>query len=188
MARIHLVSKENAQPEVQEIYTKLEQGGARILNLYRLLGNSPGLFRDFLRLGNSLLSRTALPAKLREMAIMRIAVLTGSKYEWTQHHALALEAGVTRQQIRAISHWNSSSHFSDDERAILQYVDEVTQKIDVKNDTFNTLKKNLDDRKILELTVAIGYWGMVARLLIPLQVEVDKEAAGSSQELTGRKS
>ncbi|MBI2869819.1 MAG: carboxymuconolactone decarboxylase family protein [Chloroflexi bacterium] len=187
MSRISLVSKDNASPEVQEIFTKLENGGVKILNLYRVLGHNASLMRDFLRLGNSLLLRSGLSPKLRELAIMRVAILTRSKYEWAQHHAIALESGVTRQQIGALSNWSYSNNFDEQEKAVLLYTDEVAQKIDVKHDTFAALKKHLDERNILELTLTVGYWLMVARLLIPLQVDVDKEVAGSSEELTGRK-
>ena len=44
-----------------------------------------------------------------------------------------------------------------------------------------------NEQAIVELTIAIGYYGMLARLLIPLQVEVDEISAGSASELIGRR-
>jgi 4-carboxymuconolactone decarboxylase len=188
MARVKLLQKEEVQPKAREIYDKIEEGGARIINLYRALAHSPSVLHNFTRLGNSLLSRAELSSKLRELVILRIARLTGSEYEWAQHYPVALEVGVTQEQAEAISHWSYSTKFSDEERAVLQYTDEVAQNVEVKDKTFKTLQQYLNEQCIVELTASIGYWGMVARFLVPLQIDIDAQPAGSAQDLTGRKS
>jgi alkylhydroperoxidase family enzyme len=188
MARVRLLQKEEVQPKAREIYDKIEEGGARVLNLYRALAHSPNVLHNFTRLGNSLLSRAELSPRLRELVILRIARLTGSEYEWAQHCPVALEVGVTHEQTEAISHWNDSTKFSDEERAVLQYADEVAQNIEVKDETFKNIQQYLNEQCIVELTASIGYWGMVARFLVPLQIDIDARPAGSAQDLTGRKS
>jgi alkylhydroperoxidase family enzyme len=187
MARVKLLQKEEAQPKAKEIYDKIEEGGARIINLYRALAHNPSVLQNFARLGNSLLSKAELSPKLRELVILRIARLTGSEYEWAQHYPVALEVGVAREQTEAISHWSDSMKFSGEERAVLQYTDEVAQNVEVKDKTFQTLRQYLNEQCIVELTASIGYWGMVARFLVPLQVDIDAQPAGSAHDLTGRK-
>ena len=186
MSRVRMVHKEQAQPEVKEIYDKIEANGAKVLNLYRVLAHNPDIFRHSLRLGGALLTRTELLPKLRELAILLIAQLTGSEYEWEQHYPIALETGVSREQANAIWNWNESTSFSSEERAVLQYTDEVTQEVTVKDETFSALKQYLNEQSIVELTLSIGYWGMVARVLVPLQVDIDVKSVCSVQELTGR--
>jgi alkylhydroperoxidase family enzyme len=188
MSRVKKIQNKQAEPKVKELYEKIEQNGARVLNLYRVAAHATDILPHFLRLGNSLLSRTELSPKLRELAILRVAKLDNSEYEWAQHYPVALEAGVTEEQTRAVSNWNSSEVFNAEERAVLQYVDEVTRNVQVEEGTFKSLAEHLNERCIVELTLSIGYWGMVARLLVPLQVEIDAEVAGSAGELTGRQS
>jgi 4-carboxymuconolactone decarboxylase len=188
MARIQLIQQDQAAPDVKEIYDRIEKNGARIINLYKALAHNSRVLRNHLQLGNALLSRTKLSSKLRELAILRIAKLTESDYEWAQHYPVALETGVSKAQAGAVSSWQDSTLFSDEERAVLRYTDEVSQQVGVTNDTFTTLKQYLDEQCIVELTVAIGYWGMVARVLVPLQVDMDTQSVGSASELTGRKS
>ena len=188
MARVKLLQKEEVQPKAREIYDKIEESGARVLNLYRALAHNPSVLRNFTRLGNSLLARAELSPKLRELVILRIAKLSGSEYEWAQHYPIALEAGVTHEQTEAISHWSDSTKFSDEERAVLQYADEVAQNVAVKDETFKALQQHLNEQRIVELTASIGYWGMVARFLVPLQIDIDAQPAGSAQDLVGRKS
>ena len=187
MARIQLIQQDQASPDVKEIYDKIEKNGARIINLYKSLAHNSRVLRNHLQLGNTLLSKTKLSPKLRELVILRVAKLTGSEYEWAQHYPVALETGVSKAQASEVSSWYDSALFSDEERAVLRYTDEVSQQVKVSDDTFTALKKYLDEQCILELTVAIGYWGMVARVLVPLQVDMDTQSVGSASELTGKK-
>jgi 4-carboxymuconolactone decarboxylase len=186
VSRIKMVQNAQASPELKEIYNNLSKNGARILNLYRVVAHNPRALLNFLRLGNSLLVGTELPPKLRELAILRVAKLAGSEYEWSQHCPIALELGIDQKQIQTISHWSTSANFSAIERAVLQYTDEVAQNVTVKEETFQALQQHLNERAIVELTLSIGYWGMVARVLVPLQVSIDTQTIGSTRELTGR--
>lgn len=187
MSRVLTIQEDKAPAEVKEIYDKIQKNGARIINLYRTLANNPRILRDFVRLGSSLLAKTELSPRLRELAILRVARLTGSEYEWVQHYPVALEAGVSPEQAETISHWKSSKNFSDIERAVLQYTDEVAQNARVKDETFRVLQQHLGSQNIVELTVSIGYWGMVARFLEALQVDIDSQTIGSAKELFGGK-
>ncbi len=188
MSRVPTVQEDQAPAEVEEIFSKIRGNGARIINLYKTLAYNHRLLRDFIRLGNSLLAKAELSPKLRELAILRIARVSGSEYEWTQHYPVAMQVGVSPEQAETISEWSSSKNFSDEERAVLQYTDEVAQNVQVKDETYRTLQKHLNDRKIVELTASVGYWGMVARFLEALQVDIDDQSVGSVQDLFGKKS
>jgi 4-carboxymuconolactone decarboxylase len=187
MARVKLVRKEQAPPEIKELFQQIEDNGARIINLYKVLANSPHVARNAIRLGNSLIGKTTLSPKLRELTIMRIAKLCDCEYEWVQHTPVALQSGVNRAQLDAIGSWKESNNFDEEERVILQYVDEVAQNVKVADATFEALNKYLDEQNIVELTLAIGWWGMLARLFVALEVEVDERSAGSAVDLIGRR-
>jgi len=187
MARVKLIRKDQAAPEIKELFQQIEDNGARIMNFYRVVANSPGVARSAIKLGNSLISRTELSPKLRELTIMRIAKLCGCEYEWVQHTPVALESGLTQVQLDAIGFWNESDAFSEEERAILSYVDEVEKNIRVPDNIFQALRRYLDERQIVELTLGIGWWGMLSRLFVPLEVEVDEQSAASTGDLIGRR-
>ena len=187
MARVKMVQKEQAPPKVKEIYDKIEHHGAKILNLYKVMAHNPDVLLNHMRLGNSLITKSGLSPSLRELAILRVASLAGSEYEWVQHCPVALEAGISNEQIEAIPHWSESTSFSDEERAVLQYTDEVARNVRVQDETFTALQPYLNEQNIVELTLSIGYWGMVARLLVPLQVDIDIQSTSSTQDLTGHR-
>lgn len=187
MARVKLIQKDQAAPEIKELFQQIEDNGARIMNFYRVVANSPGVARSAIKLGNSLISRTELSPKLRELTIMRIAKLCDCEYEWVQHTPVALQSGLTQAQLDVIGSWNESDAFSQEERAILSYVDEVEKNIRVPDNIFQALRRYLDERQIVELTLAIGWWGMLSRLFVPLEVEVDEQSASSTGDLIGRR-
>jgi len=173
MARVRLIEKEHAPPEVRELFQKIENNGNRVLNIQKAIGHTPKITRDFIRFANSVLYKAALPAKLRELAILRVAALTDANYEWTQHVRVALQTGVPQKQIDAIHQWKNSAEFNNMERAVLQYTDEETQNICVSDKSFATMKNMLSEQEIIELTITIGCYNMISRILETLQVELE---------------
>ncbi|NQT71322.1 MAG: carboxymuconolactone decarboxylase family protein [Chloroflexi bacterium] len=186
MARVRLLTNDEAPPKTRELFEKIENNGATVLNLYRAVGHSPSTISSFIKLGNVLLNHAELPSQIRELAILRIANLAGSEYEWNQHVPIATEVGINSQQIDEIHQWKSSGSFSDEERAVLQYTDEVTIGVAVEDDTFAALQQYLSERSIVELTISIAYWGMIARVLVPLNIELEERSVGSVTDLLGK--
>ena len=176
MARVSLVEKEQAHPKVKELYQKMEDHGAQLLNLFKVMGHCPYVGLNFQRLGNSIILGEELPATLRELAILRVGSLNGSEYEFRQHTRIGLEAGVREKQIDEIGDWANSTEFNDQERVVLQYTDEVTLYIGAADRTFAMLQEFLSEHAIVELTTAIAYYGMVCRILVALQVEPEPDS------------
>jgi len=173
MARVKLVEKEQADPIIKEMFQKLEDGNNQVLNLFKAVGNSPRVGRNFVRLGNAVLRPEIVDPKLRELAILRVGNLLQSEYEFTKHVVVGKATGVTQDQIDELSKWQSSKKFTEIERAVLQYTDEVTLNVKVSDGTFADLKRFFDDPAIVKLTATIGYYGMVCRILVALQIELE---------------
>ena len=175
MARVRLLEKQDADPMVKGIYQKIEDNGGEVINLLKALAHSPKICRDWNRMGITLLLKGDLSPKLRELAILRVGVLAKANYEWTKHVPMALAAGANHEQIDALSDWMDSNEFNEQERAVLRYTDEVSQDIRASDDTFSKIREFLTEQEIIELTVTIGYYGMVCRTLEALQIELEHE-------------
>ncbi len=186
MARVKLLKNSEAPPKSKEFFQKVEGNGATVLNLYRAVANSPATISNFVKLGSVLLNQADLSPKHRELAILRVAILSGSEYELAQHTSIALEAGITQEQLDELHLWEESSCFSKEEKSILRYTDEVTINVKVSDETFSELGEYLNEQSIVELTMSIGYWGMIARVLVPLEVDMEEAAIGSSRDLLGK--
>lgn len=175
MARVPYVEKEQADPRVAEWFGKLESKGQQVLNLYKAVAHAPALFNDFFRLGNRILFQGELPPRLRELAILRVGDLAQAPYEFTKHAEIGLKCGVPQAQIDALPEWESTKVFDETERAVLRYTDEVTRGYRASDATYAALKPALNDAQIVELTVTIGFYGMICRVLEALQVDIEAD-------------
>jgi 4-carboxymuconolactone decarboxylase len=174
MARVSIPSKDQVNDKWKDVFQSMEQRGVQVLNIFKVMAHCPRVGREFLRLGNAILFNGSLPPKLRELAILRVGDLTEATYEWTQHVPLGLTAGLTEEQIKTMHRWKDSPVFSDQERAVLQYTDEVAQNIRVSEETFKAVRDFLTEEQIVELTTTIGYYGMVSRILEALEIELEE--------------
>lgn len=146
----------------------------RKLNVARMIANSSdAVFQNFSRLGNSLMTRGKLDKKLREIAILRNGRVCGSLYEYTQHVPIGKSTGLTDEQVAAIDNWEDSKCFNELERLVLRFTDEVARNVKGTRTTLEALKKHLGPGELVELIMAIGFWGMVARILETTEVELE---------------
>jgi alkylhydroperoxidase family enzyme len=88
----------------------------------------------------------------------------------------ALKEGLTPAQVAALTDWRSSSLFSDQQRALLDYVDAMTRAIEVPDEVFARLKNHFNQRQIVELTMLIGTYNMLTRFLAALKVDPEPAA------------
>ena len=169
--------EEPESEELRDLYDRLRQGGLGlgVLNLFKVLAHNPALLRSYLRFGTVFFGDAmALSPRLREIAVLRIGQITGSEYEFAQHVRIALMAGVTVEEIAGLQDYDETESFSDLERAVIKYTDAVSALSDNASELARGLKRWLSERQVMELTFAIGHWNMVARILVPLEVELDE--------------
>ena len=171
MSRVSLVEKDQANPITRDWYEKQEAHGYQLATLFKVMGHCPYIGLNFMRMGNSIRRGEELPATLRELAILRVGYLNRATYEFVRHTRIGLDVGVRQKQIDEISDWATSAEFDDRERRVLAYADEVTQNIEVKDETFAKLYNYFGDHAIVELTTVIGYYCMTCRILVALQIE-----------------
>ncbi|OLN30190.1 carboxymuconolactone decarboxylase family protein [Desulfosporosinus metallidurans] len=143
------------------------------LNINKMMAHAEHSVRHFMRMGNSLLTQAKLDARLRELAILRIGFLCDSRYEWYQHEIIARQVGVSEQQIIAVRGDIDSAVFNDQDRAVLKYTEEVTMRVKSTEESFNELSQFLSHRELVELTLTIGFYNMVARFLENTGVEIE---------------
>ena len=148
------------------------------LNIFRLLAGGEGLLPAFTRFGNHLLTRTELDPVLRELAIVRVGVLSGATYEVHQHEALSRQLGIGDDVIAAVHVGPDDPALDGLARLVVAYTDDVVANVRASDATFEPLRERLSTRALLELTITIGYYLMVARFLETFDVEI--EAPGTA--------
>ena len=175
MARLPYVDPEQAPPQVREALEALPP-----LNIFRALAHAETCLRPALRLGGALLGAQELDAKLRELAILRVARLTGAEYEWVQHAAIGRAVGVSDEQLTALADGDAQAPcFDERERLVLQAATEVVESHGLSEATFTRAREQFSPREIVELIVAAGYYQLLAGLMNSIDIDLD-EPVGSA--------
>lgn len=170
------------EPEDEELRLMYERMSASagpvtgVLNVFKTVAHNPRLLRAWMRMGTVLLAPggITLSPRLREIAILRIAQQCGSEYEFAHHIPIAETVGLTQDEISSLQDFDESPLFSEMERAVIRYTDALALLAPEAPDLARELKRWLSDRELVELSFCIGHWGMVARVLVPLEVPVDE--------------
>lgn len=159
-----------------EIAARVAAGGVRPLNLYRILANAPALLEAWIGFAFTLRAKCRTPRSLRELIILRTALLQQSAYEWEQHRKMAGEAGVPEDQVAELAMWHSSSAFTAEERAALALTDAIVAGA-VDDATHAELMRHFDREESLELTLTAAFYCMVPRILSAIGVTSEGEPA-----------
>jgi alkylhydroperoxidase family enzyme len=168
VARVDYPDPAGLEPATQELLAKLPP-----LNVFRMMAGSERLLKAFVDLGNQILFRSALDPVLRELAIIRVGVLSGASYEVHQHDRIARSIGVPDDVIAALRVGPDDPVFDDRQRLVLRFTDDVVANVRAGDETFGGVVGTLSLREVQELTVTIGYYMLVSRFLETFGIEIE---------------
>ncbi len=160
-------------PETFDADTRTMLGKLPPLNLFRMMAGGEALLSNFVRLGNHLLFKSELDPVLRELAIIRVGVLSGARYEVHQHEAIARTMSIDEAVIAGIHAGPDDGALDDTQRMVLRFTDDVVANVRASDETFVPLVAALSSRQVQELTVTIGYYMMVSRYLETFGIEIE---------------
>ena len=153
--------------------TAARDPGGRIPNIFTTLVRHPDLYERFMPFGGQLLRRGRLPESLRELLILRTAWNTGARYEWGRHLPLARAAGVTDAEIDRITEGPDASGWTDLQRQLIRAADELNRDARMSAATWEALAGHFGDAELIEITMLVGQYHMVAFFLNSAGVELD---------------
>jgi alkylhydroperoxidase family enzyme len=150
-------------------------GTAEPMHIFTTLAKHPDLFRRWLGFGGALLAGT-LPARLRELLILRTAYRFDGAYEWAQHIEIGERSGLSPAEITAVGGTLDDHNWDPVERAALDAVDETADAGAVGDATWATLAGAFSESELLELLMVIAHYLMLTTVLRSLRVELEPRA------------
>jgi AhpD family alkylhydroperoxidase len=159
--------------ELTALFGRIEGTVGGVPTLYRALANAPGLLEGWIDFAWRLRNEATSDRGLRELAILRVAQLSGSDYVWRSHWKLARRAGVSDEQLAALGSWRESDLFSDVERAVLQLTDELTSDVAVDDTTWAAFHAGFDDRQAVEIVLTIAFYSCAVRINAGLGIPIE---------------
>lgn len=141
-----------------------------ILHLYQMLMHSTPVAEGWLNYLTAIRHKSSLSGALRELIIMRVALLNNAPYEADQHAPIALKEGVSQAKLDALAQWQDCPLFDAQERAVLAYTDAMTRQVQVPDAVFNAVAALYAPPQLVEITATIAAYNMVSRFLEALQI------------------
>jgi 4-carboxymuconolactone decarboxylase len=173
MSRIPLASIEEQPEPIREWMAR--RGN---LNVFRLLANAPQVFPAWTLMVDELSDSPTFSRRMREVVILRVAHLQGSRYELGQHVGIARTAGLTEQQIDAIIDAGDldAADFSPTEHTALDVTTELCTTHRLGDDTFAAAQAAFGDEGLTELLMIISCYYGLALVLNAADLDVDAAA------------
>ena len=157
----------------------LARRGGSLLNLDKALLWSEPLARGWNIFMRDVRTGLSTDRKLQELCICTVALLTSAMYEFHHHAPDFLAAGGQQAQLDALRRyvadgtpegWTDSA-LGSLEMLVIRFTTQITRDVRVSDSVFSAMREQFDETQIVELTVAIAAYNMVARILTTLQIE-----------------
>ncbi len=156
------------------------------LNVFRMMANAPASFQPLIDFAMSILLSSDFDKRKREIAVLRVAHVTRSLYEWTQHIAVAKSLGVTEDEIARIAVDGPVTQLDEEGNLLCRVADEISRDVRLSGEALGEIKRLYGVRQATELILCCAYFNMLSRFLESTRVEL--ESATPLAKATGARS
>ncbi len=132
----------------------------------------PDLTKAYLGFNVYLLFRSTLPARLREVAVLRVAHRRACAYEWEHHVEMAKAEGLTDADVEAIRRGEANDEV---DRLVVTATDELEDTSNLTDETWAALGEHLNDRQRMDFVFTVGSYGMLAMAFNTFGVQLENE-------------
>jgi 4-carboxymuconolactone decarboxylase len=161
----------------RELLSGASPPGAPAANIFATLVRHPGLFRRWLPFGGKLLAGR-LPARDRELLVLRTGWRCRSEYEWGQHTLIARSAGLAEGEIERVKEGPDAEGWEPLEATLLRAADELHDEGRIGDATWEQLASCYDEQQLIEVPMLVGHYHLVAFTLNSLGVEREPGVPG----------
>lgn len=161
------------RPEIADLEARIKkERGGKISLLYQVLLNSPPIASGWEQMLSAVRNRSSIPGDLRELAILRVAVLNGADYEFEAHVPHALNAGLSGQAIETLRTASAfdASLFTGSQLLVIELTDKMTREVTVPDELMERVNVQFNAQEVVELVATIAAYNMVSRLLVALAI------------------
>jgi 4-carboxymuconolactone decarboxylase len=172
--RIAPLRDEELTPEQAAALEPVREGGLGALNIFRTLARAPKALLRFNEWGAYVLSRrNDLPAREREIVILRTGWLCRSGYEWAQHGEIGLKAGLTEDEIKRIKA-GAQAGWGAADAALIRATDELHAGQFIEDEAWVELGRHFTDKQRMDVVFTAAQYTQVSMILNTFGVPLDE--------------
>ena len=150
-------------------------------NLFATLAHHPRLLKRWSAFGGTLLFRSELSNRERELLILRTAWRCKAHYEWSHHVPLALRVGVTAAEIARVVEGPDAPGWDPADAALLRAADELHADAVIGDATWAALAERYAPAQLVEIPMVVGQYHLVAFTLNSLGVQLDDDVVAGPE-------
>jgi alkylhydroperoxidase family enzyme len=142
-------------------------------HLFRTLFHSPPAAAGFHAGVDALMFRNKVAARARELIILRIGWRTASEYVFCNHVRISRDLRIPDMEILGVRDPQGCDAYSQTDRALLHFADEMHEYAEVTPSTWAALEKSFGHDELVELLLAAGFWRMAAGFVKSAKISLD---------------
>jgi alkylhydroperoxidase family enzyme len=167
--------------DTKELLEGLRRDG-QVYNIFATLARHPQLLKRWLVFGSHVLGKSSLPAREREIVILRMGWLCRAEYEWGHHVAIGRQVGLTDTEIHRITEGPDAAGLDPFEATLIQAVDELHTNTFIGDSTWQALAERYSTEQLLDLLFTAGQYKLVSMVLNSVGVQLEEGFDGFSNE------
>lgn len=179
--RLPPLPEDDWSDEQRELVRKFE--GDRRMNIFRTLVHHAKLLKRWGVFANHVLNKSSLPARDREILILRTAWLCRGEYEWGQHVRIGRVAGLTDDDFRRIAAGSEAKGLDAKDALLLRMVEELHSEQYIHTATWRGLEQHYSPQQLLDATFTVGQYTMLAMALNSAGVQLEEGTRGFGRDL-----
>ena len=176
--RVNPLPESEWNKEQKDILEYYRRPSGKVYNIFLTQARHSEMMKKWRLFSGYILNQSTLPARDREMLILRIGWLCQSEYEFGQHTRIGKKAGLTSQEIVNITKGPDAPGWDPFDAALLRAVDELHADAFISDATWNTLSKRYNEKQMIDLIVTVGNYNMVSMFLNTVGVQLDPKLVG----------
>jgi len=166
-------------PELQEIMGGgINAPDGTPLNIFGTIAHHPKLLKRFMNFAGLFLNKGLLPAREREIVILRVGWNCQSVYEFGQHTVIGQRVGLSLSEIDALTKSTSEFEWSERDVNLISMSDDLCHDNCVSEATWKKLSTDWKEDELIELVMVAGTYRLVSGFLNTMGVELDQDTPG----------
>jgi AhpD family alkylhydroperoxidase len=150
------------------------------LNVLGTLAHHPRLTAAYHVFNGQVQFGTTLTQRQRELLVLRVAAVRDCEYEWAQHAVIAVDVGLSEDEVDRVAEGPDAAGWSPLDAALLRAVDELLADARIADATWTELCDELDVRQVMDVIFTVGAYETLAMLIRSVDMELDDDLRAAS--------
>jgi 4-carboxymuconolactone decarboxylase len=136
----------------------------------------PALAKAFFTFNNHVATASSVPARVRELLILRVSWLRRAEYEFAQHVVLGRRAGLSDADIERIQFGPEASAWDALDADLVRAVDELLTDARIQDATWKRLAAHFSTAELMDIVFVVGCYEVLAMAFKTFGVQLESGA------------